>query len=301
MIMKTRFTIIAIAFMTALACEKSTDNLNLVEQSKFYIEESELNDVALMLTEIGLDDDLCNEVHSSVSVAIEKGLDEDLYFRELWMKDEDVKVKSYNSGSILKDRLEDYFMKNPSTKNTEGNFLKDSNIEIYWPYSENWDGKTKPVIAPVPVGQECDTLYGYKVISEPGSKVKLDTVLVDDDYAYENPVWIINHMEFPYEYICDSYLDDFNVKSSEDTFGWYMYKAKCTKQYDKLSNGDSEFYFIIATPPASAGVVNTPSRRPFSFSRKQIRKEEEVVINLPLNLSWSSNQLSNHMIFVELN
>ena len=107
MIMKTRFTIIAIAFMTALACEKSTDNLNLVEQSKFYIEESELNDVALMLTEIGLDDDLCNEVHSSVSVAIEKGLDEDLYFRELWMKDEDVKVKSYNSGSILKDRLED--------------------------------------------------------------------------------------------------------------------------------------------------------------------------------------------------
>lgn len=285
--------------MTALACEKSTDNLNLVEHKAFHIEESELNDVALMLTEIGLDDDICNEVHSSVRTAIDKGLDEDLYFRELWMDSDEVKVKSYTDESILKSRLNEYFMKNISTKNTEGNFLKDSNIEIYWPYSENWDGKTKPVIAPVPVGQECDTLYGYKVISLPNQNIEIDTVLVDDNYAYDNPVWIINYMEFPYDWIYSSKDEVVTVKSADDSFAWYMNKGRCTEQYDKLSNGASEFYFIIATPPASSGQVTTPSRRPFTFTRKEIRQEKEVLFDLSLNLSWSPNQLSNHMIFIE--
>ena len=297
--MKTRLFIIVISLIAVFACEKPVSDVSCVTDFQMYIEDSELNDVALMLTEIGLDTELCNEVHSSVTAAIEKGLDEDLYFRELWMNSADVKVKSYDSESILKSRLESYFMRNPSTKNSEGNFLKDSDIEIYWPYSENWDGKTFPVIAPVPLGQECDTLYGYKVISMPGETVKLDTVLVDDDYAYENPVWIINHMEFPYDCICEYQEDIVDVKSSDTTFGWYMDKGICTEQYDKLSNGASEFYFIIAFPPASSNSVTTPGRRPFTFTRKQIRKEEEVVFDLSLNLSWSSNQLSNHMIFIE--
>lgn len=295
--MKTRFTIIAIALMTVLACEKSTDNFNPVEQKMLYIEESELNDVALMLTEIGLDNDLCNEVHTSVSIAIEKGLDEDLYFRELWMKDEDIKVKSYNSGSILKERLEDYFMKIPSTKNTEGNFLKDSNIEIYWPYSKNWDGKTKPVIAPVPVGQECDTLYGYKVVSEPGTKVKLDTVLVNDDYAYENPVWIINYMEFPYD---DTTMENIQIETPTKAVTlnvWEFNSMTVEKQYDKLSNGGSEFH-VVSVSPTDVYHVNT---RYVEFERDEIRNKKTKIFDEDrlLNSDWTEDEVSNYFGIVE--
>ena len=296
--MKTRFTIIALALISTLACEKTTDNLNLVEEPTFYIEESELNDVALMLTEIGLDNDLCNEVHASVSVAIDKGFDEDLYFRELWMNPEDVKVKSYNSGSILKERVEEYFMRNPSTKNTEGNFLKNSNIKIYWPYSENWDGKTTPVIAPVPIGQECDTLYGYKIISKFGEDLKLDTVLIDDDYAYEHPVWIVNHMEFPYD---DAARENLTIEPPTKTTTlhlWEFNSMTVTKQYDKLSNGGSEFH-VVSVSPTDVQRVNT---RYVVFDRKEIRKKTTKLFpgeDRFLNTDWTEDEISNYFGIIE--
>lgn len=309
--MKTRLFIIVISLIAVFACEKPVSDVSCVTDFQMYIEDSELNDVALMLTEIGLDTELCNEVHSSVTAAIEKGLDEDLYFRELWMNSADVKVKPYDSESILKSRLESYFMRNPSTKNSEGNFLKDSDIEIYWPYSENWDGKTFPVIAPVPLGQECDTLYGYKVISIPDETIKLDTVLVDDDYAYENPVWIINHSEIPYEEL-DMFAKAITINqhslsksASNYRYKWRITQMRVKKQYDKLSNGASEFDIVVRFPEGP-NTLNWYNKVRLIFTRKEIRdaKNHGTMRTLSetegmLNDNWDETQVSNLFVLIE--
>ena len=65
--------------------------------------------------------------------------------------------------------------------------LESSDIQIYWPYSEEWDGKTFPVITFDP-NDGSETNVGWKMNAE-GLLVE---VLVDEELARERPVWVIN-------------------------------------------------------------------------------------------------------------
>lgn len=257
------------------------------------------NYLAEVLMGMEIDKLLCAEVFDSVQKSVESGMDENLYFRELWMSDDVVKVKSYSDESILKSRLEKSLREMWSTKSSSQELsLANSDMQLYWPYSDRWDGITMPVIAPAPE-EESDEFYGYrKVLDDDGSYI-IETVLVNDDFAYDNPVWIINHMEFPYEEIQErlSFWNSRNeTRSSTTGYLWEIDKMRVTKQYDKLTNGGSEFE-VIVTFPQMPGYAPGQNRHMYEFTRSQIRNNAWVSIGLSsrlLNTDWSPEQLSNH-------
>lgn len=143
-------------------------------------------------TSIQIDATLAAEVLGMVNHSIEKGLDENLYLRELWLSEPQVKVSSANGAPLLKSKLEQYFSKLIATKSNDIiDFVKKSNCVIYWPYSENWDGKTLPVITSAPKDEKQEWNYGYRITYNAQGDRHFEQVIVDDDFAYANPVWII--------------------------------------------------------------------------------------------------------------
>lgn len=69
--------------------------------------------------------------------------------------------------------------------------LQDSDIQIYWPYSERWDGTQLPVITYDP-GYDTDVNIGYEVsINDDGSR-SIREMEVNEELAKERPVWVVN-------------------------------------------------------------------------------------------------------------
>ena len=69
--------------------------------------------------------------------------------------------------------------------------LCDGGVQIYWPYSENWDGESLPVITFDP-GDGLDTNIGWR-LTPAGSLA--EEVTVDETMARNGCVWVINSNE----------------------------------------------------------------------------------------------------------
>lgn len=69
--------------------------------------------------------------------------------------------------------------------------LESSDVQIYWPYSENWDGQSEPVFTFDP-GDDSDVNIGYKVLRQPDGSSRVEEVEVDEAFAENNPVWVVN-------------------------------------------------------------------------------------------------------------
>ena len=66
-----------------------------------------------------------------------------------------------------------------------------SDVQIYWPYSERWDGETMPVITFDPEnGAEAN--IGYRIVETPGGGRTCEVVEVDEEMAENVPVWVVN-------------------------------------------------------------------------------------------------------------
>ena len=65
--------------------------------------------------------------------------------------------------------------------------LSASDLQIYWPYADSWNGSEAPVITFDP-GNDSDVNTGY-VLQPDGS---VSEMIVGEDVAQERPVWVIN-------------------------------------------------------------------------------------------------------------
>jgi len=65
--------------------------------------------------------------------------------------------------------------------------LSSSDLQIYWPYSEEWDGETLPVISFDP-GDGRDVNTGYAL----DAAGNIQELLVDEEMARRRPVWVVN-------------------------------------------------------------------------------------------------------------
>ena len=64
-------------------------------------------------------------------------------------------------------------------------------MQIYWPFSENWDGETFPVVTFDPEDNS-DVNIGYRIaVGNDGSRY-VEEVLVDEEMAENMPVWVVN-------------------------------------------------------------------------------------------------------------
>ncbi len=82
-------------------------------------------------------------------------------------------------------------------------YLEQNNINVYWPYSQNWNGTEIPTVTYQPF-DNFDENEGF--VSSGGSQFKsteadnLKTVKVDDDYAWQHPTLIVDTSSNAYLY-----------------------------------------------------------------------------------------------------
>lgn len=167
----------------------------------------ELSAVAGILAALPLADVHLQEVHAAVSSSSQNGYDEEYTMRSLFSNpgsgvgDSEVgsKAAQFNENPIRK-LIEEHLRAGYLSPTKAGDeidpdeFLKaltDSDIQIYWPYSENWDGDTFPVVTFDPEDGS-DANVGYRIVVGRDGRRSVETVVVDEDLALEEPVWVVN-------------------------------------------------------------------------------------------------------------
>jgi len=69
--------------------------------------------------------------------------------------------------------------------------LSSSDIQIYWPFNESWDGETLPIITFDPEDGS-DANVGYRLFLGDDGVRHVEEVIVDEEMAGELPVWVVN-------------------------------------------------------------------------------------------------------------
>ena len=163
-----------------------------------------LSSVAEILSSVPIRRTHVEEVHDAVSSSSGNGYDEEYTMRKLFtdpgagVGDEGARVRTKAYKTPLKDLIADHVYSMASTRSSGGmdpqaylDILIESDIQIYWPFSERWDGMQMPVITFDPEdGAEAN--IGYRLeYNDDGSRY-VQEVIVDEEMAAEQPVWVVN-------------------------------------------------------------------------------------------------------------
>ncbi len=164
-----------------------------------------LEDVAEILAHVSLDKSHLLEVHEAAISSSDNGYDEEYTMRQLFeTPGAGVGDKVTKSGTVydspLRDLIEDYVYSAAATKSETVGVgdpeaflcaLKESDIQIYWPFSEEWDGETLPIITFDPEdGAEVNV--GYKLLDDGDGFRRVEKIIVDEATAENAPVWVVN-------------------------------------------------------------------------------------------------------------
>ena len=171
-----------------------------------------LDQVAQMLSELPMEPVHFREVHRAVSSSSGNGYDEEYMMRDLFASpgrgvgEEDsgksgnsVEEQSKSLSDILplRDLIIQYAENRAATKASGFDpglwleSLSSSDIQIYWPYSEDWDGETQPVFTYDP-GDGSQVGVGWKVYTDERGARTVRKIEVDEKYAAAYPVWVVN-------------------------------------------------------------------------------------------------------------
>jgi len=163
-----------------------------------------LEEVAQVLSLIPMQKNHLDEVFAAVTSSSGNGYDEEYTMRNLFntpgagVGEEVVKVGS-SYEDPLRNMIEEQVRSLCMTK-AEGwlsrdpddylDALTESDIQIYWPFSEDWDKETMPIITFDPEdGSEVN--IGYRLVDDKGFR-RIEEVIVDEEMARSEPVWVVN-------------------------------------------------------------------------------------------------------------
>lgn len=160
-----------------------------------------MQNIAQMFSSLPLGPQQLDEVYQAASSSSGNGYDEEYTLRNLFQTPGSgvgsTKASNSLSGTPLKDMIASYLQEKYSTKAGAAdvekyiNELIESDYQIYWPYSEDWDGETFPIITFDP-GYGAESNYGYRISYTPYGVKVVDSVYVDENVALKQPVWVIN-------------------------------------------------------------------------------------------------------------
>lgn len=240
--------VLSLAF---LSCEKSDSRPPLLQQPVLL--DLSLENVAKIISSLPIGADQMAEVYGAVNSSSSDGYDEEYTMLQL-LENPGSGVgetkASLNEGAVpMKDLLAQYFANNISTKGGARDVeeclkqLSESDLQIYWPYSEDWDGETLPLVTYDP-GYEIRSNYAYELrMTEDGLKV-VDSVYVDESVAQQRPVWVINNNSdasfTPLEPI--SLYAEQEAKDSQGSKSLYLKSLCALRNYDSWFAGGSEFF-----------------------------------------------------------
>lgn len=225
--------------------------------------------VARMLSELPLTIEHLDEVFQGVTSSSANGYDEEYPFANLFSSpgsgvgDELLKTRSVcEYPNPLRSLVASVGGGVPDTRS--GGFaaaLADAGLQIYWPYSEDWDGETMPVItfnpddaagysaAAVHVRRSDGSNVGFLRERLPEGTWVVKEVIVDEDYAKRNPVWIVNYNEDA-SYMTPQMIEalyperssSLATRSYTDCKTLVLKEFKAHRNYDSWFAGGSEFF-----------------------------------------------------------
>lgn len=187
------------AFVGVSSCEVLDDDPQKHVDEESYVE---LSEVAQVLAGIPIQKEHLQEVHEAVSSSSGNGYDEEYMMGHLFESPgagvgEDLETRaSEKYVQPLRDLIQQHVL---ATKATGGipnprkwlDELTASDIQIYWPYSDSWDGETFPTITFDPE-DDSEVNVGYRLkMNEDGTRA-IEEVMVDEQMALETPVWVVN-------------------------------------------------------------------------------------------------------------
>ena len=176
------------------ACERLDDDrsLHVKEEENVYT----LEEVARLLASVPIGQAQVGEVRDAVSASSENGYDDEYTMRNLF----EVPGAGIGSESTtrsdaypepLRDLLAAEVRRQYGTRGLDADAFLDalssSDTQIYWPYSDQFDTETPPVITFDP-GDNSVRNIGF-IRKEDGS---MEEIVVDEEMAMERPVWVIN-------------------------------------------------------------------------------------------------------------
>ena len=161
-----------------------------------------LDEVAEILSCIPMEPIHLDEVHSAACSSSANGYDEEYTMRNLFVSPGagvgDVESKAgFAAGRPLRSLIEDHVRSRSSTKGASSDpdaflaALTESDMQIYWPFSADWDGTTMPVITFDPEDGSHNNI-GYRIVLEDDGSRRVEEVVVDEEMAKEVPVWVVN-------------------------------------------------------------------------------------------------------------
>lgn len=218
-----------------------------------------LSDMARIISELPMDREHLAEVHDAVSSSSGNGYDEEYMMSDLLespgsgVGDDRRGTRSSSYGRPLRDLLTDYLSARMSTKSGAADVqeyldgLSASDIQIYWPYSEDWDGESFPIVTFDP-GLGAESNYGYE-LHRSGDRLEVaGTVIVTEEIAKERPVWVINRNSdsafTPLELFEPSQEEAAASSGDEASKGRVLLlrSFKALKNFDSWFGGASEFF-----------------------------------------------------------
>lgn len=299
--------IVLLAAIIAASCSRQE-----VEEPQVASPVIELSEVAELISALPISAEQMREVHDAVSSSSDNGYDEEYTLGQLFVKPgsgvgenflpEGTKspVAEYQVPlkSLIKDYLDSRFVTKAGLPD-EGQVdayirtLASSDMQIYWPYSESWDGVRKPTVTFNPGGKG-ETNVGW-VLLDDGT---VEETVVDEEYARQNPVWVINNNEDA-EYRTAEILRRQGVdienggmiglcKTASDSRSLCLQKFYATRNYDTWFAGASEFWIKIgglsnfrASTEAEMRLYN-PSVTDLMIVVKRSQVEQWITLNCML-------------------
>ena len=192
------------------AAAKALLLLALFSCEKFPVAEQEedptpvpLEELAQIFSSLRLEREHLDEVHTAVTASLVNGYDEEYTMADLFTspgagvgeRSAATKSGAERWPRPLRTLLEDYLEHSYATRSGDAPAsaseyiaaLTGSDLQIYWPYSEYWDGSSLPVVTFDP-GGEMTANIGYEMRADGSVK----EVVVNEQMAMDRPVWVIN-------------------------------------------------------------------------------------------------------------
>lgn len=289
-------------------------NSDVVTKSTFLPERPiELSHIALLLATADINIDAINEVKEVVENSIYYGQDETCRFKDLLMPDSS-KIFHTTSKKLIQ-KIEDAVNTKEWAFNKENlfDYLSKNNIQIYWPYSERWDSTTRPIVTYYS-NDKNKWNYGYQQILQTDGTIKIDTIIVDENYFKNNPIWIINQNKTPYEDLPNFQRGEYVNKSGTIFFSEAFKKnqkqtkdiimlntsvfigyVNCLNSSESKWNGAPELKFTWGhIGYNTTGAINTLS---IQLTLNEIGHAKEI--NSCIQPSWTTFEKTNSLFIVE--
>lgn len=255
----------AAILLMSVSCEKET--AGVWPDGRPSYDDGILEEVAVFLSDVVSDSEVLDEVHSAVTESYDCGYDEEYLFSNVVncpgrgtgfrsVKAED----GYGEGALFRslvstlDGLTGFpgvHVKSAGTGKAFLDSLASSDIQIYWPYSENWDGVSLPVVT-FDHGLDKDWNYGFILRKDTSGEKVVSRVLVDEAYAKEHPVWVVNLNKDrsyvplkPSRYVPKDDGGNLQTKTGETIYSLMLRSFTALKNYDCWLAGASEYFIKV--------------------------------------------------------